>query len=47
MKTPNPEYIKQVREIVSTSPYFELLSMKLVDVGIGYSYLEIDLVRKH
>ena len=47
MKTLNPEYIKRVREIVSTSPYFELLSMKLVDVGIGYSTVEIDLTRKH
>ena len=47
MKTLNPEYIKRVREIVSTCPYFELLSMKLVDVGIGYSSLEIDLTRKH
>ena len=47
MKTPNPEYLKRIREIVSTSPYFELLSMKLVDVGIGYSSLEIDLTRKH
>ena len=47
MKTPNPEYIKQMREIVSTCPYFELLSMKLVDMGIGYSLLEIDLTQKH
>ena len=47
MKTPNPEFIKRVSEIVSTSPYFELLSMKLVDVGVGYSSLEIDLAKKH
>jgi uncharacterized protein (TIGR00369 family) len=47
MKRPNPEYIKQMREIVSTCPYFELLSMKLVDMGIGYSLLEIDLTQKH
>ena len=47
MKKPNPEYVKRIREIVSTSPYFELLSMKLVDVGIGYSVLEIDLTQKH
>lgn len=47
MKTPNPEYIKRIREIVSTSPYFELLSMKLVDAGPGYSVLEIDLAKKH
>jgi uncharacterized protein (TIGR00369 family) len=47
MKTPNPEFIKQVSKIVSSCPYFELLSMKLVDVGIGYSSLEIDLAQKH
>jgi acyl-coenzyme A thioesterase PaaI-like protein len=47
MKTPNPEFIKRVSEMVSTSPYFELLSMKLVDAGIGYSSLEIDLTQKH
>jgi len=47
MKTPNPEFIKRASEIVSTSPYFELLSMKLVDVGVGCSSLEIDLTQKH
>ena len=47
MKTPNPEYIKRMREIVSTCPYFELLSMELVDAGIGYSSVEIDLSQKH
>jgi uncharacterized protein (TIGR00369 family) len=47
MKTPNPEFIKRVSEIVSNSPYFELLSMKLVDAGVGYSSVEIDLTKKH
>ena len=47
MKTTNPEYIKRIREIVSTSPYFELLSMKLLDAGVGFSLLEIDLAKKH
>jgi len=47
MKTPNPEYIKRISEIVCACPYFELLSMKLMDVGIGYSSLEIDLSGKH
>jgi uncharacterized protein (TIGR00369 family) len=47
MKTPNPEYIKRINEIVNTCPYFELLSMKLMDVGVGYSSLEIDLADKH
>jgi uncharacterized protein (TIGR00369 family) len=47
MKKPNPEYIKRINKIVNSCPYFELLSMKLQDVGIGYSVLEIDLARKH
>jgi uncharacterized protein (TIGR00369 family) len=47
MKKLNPDYIKRIREIVSTSPYFELLSMELVDVGLGYSSLEIDVTQKH
>jgi uncharacterized protein (TIGR00369 family) len=47
MKKPNPEYIKRINDIVNICPYFELLSMKLVDVGIGYSSLEIELAHKH
>jgi uncharacterized protein (TIGR00369 family) len=47
MKIFNPDYIKRISEIVSTSPYFQLLSMKLVDVGVGCSSLEIDLTQKH
>lgn len=47
MNTPNPEYIKQIIAIVNTCPYFELLSIKLMDVGVGYSSLEIDLANKH
>ncbi len=47
MKNPNPEYIKRINEIVNICPYFELLSMKLIDAGIGYSSLEIELARKH
>ena len=47
MKTPNPAYTKRIYEIVNTSPYFALLSMKLMDVGVGYASLEIDLAKKH
>jgi uncharacterized protein (TIGR00369 family) len=47
MKKLNPEYIKRVNELANRCPYFELLSMKLVDVGIGFSLLEIDLEKKH
>jgi uncharacterized protein (TIGR00369 family) len=47
MKKPNPEYIRRVSELVNLCPYFTLLSMKIVDVGIGFSLLEIDLEKKH
>ena len=47
MKKINPEYIQRVNESANRCPYFELLSMKLVDVGIGFSLLEIDLGNKH
>ena len=47
MKKPNPEYIKRINDIVNICPYFDLLSMKLVDAGIGYSSLEIELAQKH
>ena len=47
VKTLNPDYVKRISEIVNTCPYFELLSMKLVDVGIGHASLEIDLTQKH
>ena len=47
MKTPNPEYLERVNQLVNECPYFELLSMKIVDVGIGFSVLEMDLAKKH
>jgi len=47
MKKPNPEYIARVNQLANRCPYFELLSMKIVDVGPGYSVLEIDLGQKH
>lgn len=47
MKKPNSEYIKRINEIVNCSPYFDLLSMRLLDAGIGYSVLEIEVSKKH
>jgi uncharacterized protein (TIGR00369 family) len=47
MKNLNPEYIERVKPFVNHSPYFELLSMKILDVGIGFSLLEVHLAEKH
>jgi len=47
MCRPNPEYVKRLATIINTSPYFRLLSMRLQQIGIGYSLFEIDLGQKH
>ena len=43
----NPEYVKQINKLTNRCPYFELLSMSIIDVGIGFSVLETDLAEKH
>ena len=47
MKRPNPEYIERINRLVNNSPYFSLLSMKILNIGVGYSHLEIDIGKKH
>jgi uncharacterized protein (TIGR00369 family) len=47
MKKPNPEYIERVNQLANRCPFFELLSMKILDVGPGFSVLEIELAQKH
>jgi uncharacterized protein (TIGR00369 family) len=47
MKELNTEYIRILNELVNRCPYFELLSMKILDVGLGFSLIEIDLSKKH
>jgi uncharacterized protein (TIGR00369 family) len=36
-----------VNRLINQSPYFELLSMTIVEAGLGFSLLEIELDRKH
>ena len=47
MKTANPEYIEKVNQLVNRSPYFDLLSMEIAKVGVGFSELKIDIAKKH
>ena len=47
MKELNPAYVNHVNRLINNSPYFKLLSMTIVDAGIGFSRLEIDLAQKH
>jgi uncharacterized protein (TIGR00369 family) len=47
MRKINPAYVKEVCRITSECPYFKLQSMKLLELDIGRSLLEIDLAEKH
>jgi uncharacterized protein (TIGR00369 family) len=47
MKTPNPAHIERLGRVINNSPYFELMSMKICDIGVGHSRFEIDLNKKH
>ena len=47
MKTPNPEHVERLIGLVNGCPYFTLISMKIREIGVGYSGVEIDLAEKH
>lgn len=43
----NPEYIEFISKIVNQSPYFSLLSMKIINLELGGSILEMKIEEKH
>ena len=47
MRSLNPEYVTAVCAMASASPYFQLLSMKLVRFEIGACHVEIPVQAKH
>jgi uncharacterized protein (TIGR00369 family) len=47
MRILNPEHIKAVIDLINQGPYFQLLSMEVKELDIGYSRVLIDLERKH
>lgn len=48
MKKINPAYVEAIKAGADSSPYFSLLSMKIIDFEIGTSHLEIETVpNKH
>lgn len=47
MRTLNPEYVKAVCKITNASPYFQLLSMELLNFQIGAGDLQIRVQQKH
>ena len=47
MKRPNPEYIRVLQPIINESPFFKLLSLNIVDIGIGFAIFEMTGQEKH
>jgi uncharacterized protein (TIGR00369 family) len=45
--TLNEEHIRGLIKLVNQSPFFQLLSMTIEDMGLGFSHLQIELEHKH
>ena len=43
----NPLHIEKLKQVVNQSPYSLLLGMKLVDLGPGFSIIELDISSMH
>ena len=43
----NPEHIKALINLINRGPYFELLSMEVCELGVGYSTVKVNLDKKH
>ena len=47
MKKINPEHVEKLIEAINSAPYFQLLSMGMRELGLGYSISEVDIAEKH
>ena len=47
MRKINPKQIDTLLGLINHGPYFELLFMKVCELDIGYSKVEVDLRSKH
>ncbi len=43
----NPEHNQVLMKLVNQSPFFQLLSMSIEDIGIGYADLRVEMGKKH
>jgi uncharacterized protein (TIGR00369 family) len=43
----NPLHIQELIKLINDSPFFQLLSMAIEDIGIGYSIIRINMDNKH
>ena len=43
----NPRHIEELIKLINSSPYYQLLSMVMEDIGTGYSVISLDMESKH
>jgi uncharacterized protein (TIGR00369 family) len=47
MRPINPDHVQMLVQTINAAPYFELLSMRIRELGLGYAIVEIDVSEKH
>ena len=47
MPEPNPEHLKAVITAVNTGPFFKHLSIRVTEIGVGYSVVVMGIGKKH
>lgn len=47
MPKPNPEHLKAVINAINTGPFFKHMSMKVTEIGVGYSVVLMTVGKKH
>ncbi len=47
MKQVNPDHLTAIMQLINTSPFFSLLSLRITKLDHGYCQLEVDLEKKH
>jgi uncharacterized protein (TIGR00369 family) len=43
----NPKHVQAVIDIINRGPYFRHLSMPIIDIGLGYSLVDLDIGDEH
>lgn len=43
----NPAHLKSVIEIINEGPFFRHMSMRVTELGVGYSKVAVEVSRKH
>lgn len=43
----NPEHLRAVIDVINIGPFFHHMSMRVTELGIGYSVVEVDICREH